>query len=101
MAKQLALYFGAAGYLLVIWYNGFAFAPLSNSSAVGDLLYRACPMCMCSLGERWEGPVLIWAPLNALAYAAVGFLLGFALQKLKRPSGSHGDPNPSQYRQQR
>jgi hypothetical protein len=84
MAKRLALYFGAAGFLLVIWYNAFAFAPVPNDTAVRDLLYHACPMCMDVMGGRWQGPVLVWAPLNALAYAAVGFLTGFVLQKLKR-----------------
>ena len=86
MARRCALYFGAAGYLLVIWYNGFAFAPVPNDTRIGDLLYRACPMCTDMMGSGWGGPVLVWAPLNAVLYAVVGFLGGFVIQKLKRVS---------------
>jgi hypothetical protein len=75
MAKRLALYLGVAGYLLVIWYNGWAFAPVS-SDLLRNLLYRGCPMCMDNMGAAWEPICLIRAPINGLMYATFGFLVG-------------------------
>jgi hypothetical protein len=83
MAKRLAVYFGAAGYVLVIWYNGFAFAPLTWHP-LANALYHACPMCADMTGAAWWSVVLVRAPVNALVYAAVGFLAGGAVQRLAK-----------------
>jgi len=91
MAKRCALYFGAAGYLLVIWYNGFAFAPL-QWEAVANMLYHACPMCADMMGAAWWNIVLVRAPINALHYAVLGFVAGLLIQKLKRASSSSATP---------
>jgi hypothetical protein len=91
MAKRLALYFGAAGYLLVIWYNGFAFAPL-KWEPLANALYHACPMCADMMGTAWWNIVLVRAPVNALQYAVVGLVAGVLVQRLKRVSGSHSAP---------
>lgn len=87
MAKRWALYFGAVGYLLVIWYNGFAFAPLTWDF-VRNLLYHSCPMCADNMGAGWKPIVLIRAPINGLNYAAIGFLVGKLIQRY-RGAGSH------------
>lgn len=88
MAKRWALYFGAAGYLLVVWYNGFALRPLSNDSPVGQVLYHACPMCADSIGGAWN-ILLVRAPLNGLHYAVAGFLLGWFVSKLTHKRVAH------------
>jgi hypothetical protein len=83
MAKRFALYFGAAGYLLVLWYNGFAFAPL-RWAGVTNALYHACPMCADKIGAPWWNLLLVRPGVNALSYAAVGLVAGGILQKLRR-----------------
>ncbi len=92
MAKRFALYFGAAGYLLVIWYHGFALAPVPNDSAIRNFLYHACPMCVDMMGSAWWSVVLGSALVNGALYAVLGLIAGSVLQKLKRPSGSRSTP---------
>jgi hypothetical protein len=91
MGRRWGLYFGAVGYLLVIWYNGFAFAPLTWDFGA-NLLYHACLTCVDNMGAGWEAIVLRRAPINGLVYAALGFLVGKAIQRYRRvPKGGAGD----------
>lgn len=87
MVKRWVVYSGAAGYLLVIWYNAWTFAPLTWDLAA-NVLYHSCPMCADEMGAPWWNIALVRAPINGLHYAAVGFLAGKVLQKLKRVSNS-------------
>ena len=84
MARRFALYFGAVGYLLVIWYNGFAFAPV-KSEFFASLLYACCPLCTDNMGA---GLTIVTrrAPINAALYAIVGYVIGRIIQSFRRKS---------------
>lgn len=82
MAKRCALYFGAAGSLLVIWYYGFAFARQASDFAA-RLLNHSCFTCMEPVAAGWRAPVLYVAPITGLVYAALGFIVGKGIEKYK------------------
>ena len=82
MAKWCALFGGAVGYLLAVWYYAWAFAPLTWE--VGrTLLWHMCVGCMSITGlhsSTLRIAFLVLGPINAAIYAAVGFVTGkFAL----------------------
>jgi hypothetical protein len=89
MAKRCALYFGMAGYLLVIWHDAFRFDPLKSSFAL-NWLHHACFVCVeGTLGvQSVRGTLLIGGPINALLYAILGYLLGKAIVTI-RTSWTH------------
>ncbi len=86
MAKWCALIFGAAGYLLVVWYFSVAFAPLTSDFG-RSLLWHACVSCMSITGlhsTTLRLAFLILGPINAVIYATVGYLIGRLVLSPKR-----------------
>ena len=86
MAKWCALFFGALGYVLVIWYYSVAFAPLTWESA-RYVLWHACVACTAVSGLHsriLRGAFLFLGPINAIIYAMVGFFIGKLILALKK-----------------
>ena len=86
MPRRCAFIFGLLGFLLATWAYWIDFWPMT-CDACRTLLWVACLGCVniFALHHARVGlGVLVFAPLNALIYAAVGFLAGKLVAALKR-----------------
>ncbi len=83
--KRYVLIFAAIGYLLTAWCFAFAFAP-TTSEFGRRLLWHMCFSCMSVTGLHsyvLRGALLFLAPINAILYGLIGFLIGKFLSKIK------------------
>lgn len=74
------------GYLIVVWYYVWAFAPFATPGA-RHLLWYACVSCSNFTNfrdARIASALMYIGPLNALIYAAIGYLLVTALLRVQR-----------------
>ena len=77
MPRRYAAIFAAIGYLLAIWIYSDTFN-LLHWQFGRDLLWNTCVGCVSIIGfhsARLATALLIFGPINALAYASAGFLL--------------------------
>jgi len=86
MAKRLALYLGAAGYALALWFYGIPAdpSPSSLNLTIRKLLDAACFMLPHIDPTPGVGALVIIGPLHGLMYAIVGFVIGKIVSKLHR-----------------
>jgi hypothetical protein len=77
LTHRFILYFTTFGFLLVLWFDGFGFAPV-RSQAAATFLWDACATCTERSGG-W-GAILVLAPANAAVYAVLGWIVGRALR---------------------
>lgn len=81
--RRLALYLAGTGYLVVVWYNAWGFAPL-HWGLVTYALYKSCPMCGDMMGTAWWNVIMVRAPVNAFLWGASGqvmsWLFGLAVR---------------------
>jgi hypothetical protein len=79
LVARCVLYFGAFGYVVVLWNNGLNLAPLHGEILRG-LFRDACLTCVNdSHGTLW-GDLLLGGPVNAALFASLGWLVGRALR---------------------
>ena len=71
--KRCALLLAGIGYLAVAWF--FVVRPYEHPLRLLSMICPACPIIE-SFGPTWPVYLLIFAPINATMYAAIGFLVG-------------------------
>lgn len=85
MAKRLALYFGAVGFLLVIMGGTLPRLIPGTEMFFGHLLYWACPLGFLDMTSApWWSVLLGGALQNGLLYAALGLVIGLAATGARR-----------------
>lgn len=86
MAKYFALVFAVVGFLLAL--DSYIPFVRAGSPMRLRLLLMSCPVCV-NLVNTWPSKSELWqiglffSCLNALLYAAVGYLVGWSFQKYR------------------
>lgn len=88
MAKRLALYLGAVGYIVgLARYPAFTFLPIYLGSPLTEFANRACIGCPNICPSPGLLAVILIAPIQAIIYGTVGFVIGKVIRRLRRPPG--------------
>ena len=87
MLKRCAILLGILGYVLVVWF--YIVNPNGHTLSILSFVCPTCPIIE-TIGRTWPVYLLIFAPINAVMYAAIGFLLGKLLIILR--SGGRARP---------
>jgi hypothetical protein len=84
MSKRIAFAFAVVGYLIALWYYAAAFAPVTWTAGRAVLWY-GCVACVNVSGlhsSRLLSAIVFIGPMNALVYAAAGYVLGMGVTLL-------------------
>lgn len=74
-ARNLALLFAAAGYVIAVLLFSVVF-----SRAGSGVVHMLCPVTLAVFFDvTWKGLLLAIAPINALTYATGGLLIGLVV----------------------
>lgn len=86
MRKKLTISFAVLGYLVVIWYYATYFSAVSWPAGRA-FLWNMCLSCSAVSGMR-SGQILValllLGPINAVAYGAIGLVIGLLLSHFPR-----------------
>jgi len=78
MCRRYAFAFAVVGYLIALWYYAAAFAPVTWTAGRA-LFWYGCVACVNITGlhsSRLLSAIVFIGPMNALVYAAAGYVLG-------------------------
>ena len=85
MKIWLSILLGVIGYIIALTLYGVGFIRVSEP--IAHIFYVACILCPTvdnfTSPVPWRGPILIYAPINALLYAAAGWIIGLAVVKFR------------------
>jgi hypothetical protein len=90
MAKRLALYFGVAGFLVVVMGGTLPQVIPGTEMFFGHLLYWTCPLGLADMtSQPWWSVMLGGALQNGLLYAALGLVIGLAATGVRKIASMH------------